>query len=85
MGYPKGTKGYLFYGPSDNKTFVSMNARFLEKDYIKIMKPRSRLILEVLLGDWSLTPIAEAVPRLMVRVALVETEPLEPRRSRRVV
>ena len=54
-GYPKGTKGYVFYSPSDNKTFVSTNARFLEEDFIKNMKPKSRPVLEELLGEEHLT------------------------------
>ena len=33
-GYPKETKGYYSYSPSDLKVFVSTNAKFLEKDYI---------------------------------------------------
>ena len=30
MGYPKETRGYLFYSRNDNKVFVSTNAKFLE-------------------------------------------------------
>ena len=33
VGYPKETKGYLFYNHKDNKVFVSTNAKFLENDY----------------------------------------------------
>ena len=29
VGYPKGTRGGLFYSPQDNKVFVSTNAMFL--------------------------------------------------------
>ena len=29
MGYPMGTKGYLFYSPKDRDIIVSTNARFL--------------------------------------------------------
>ena len=50
VGYPKRTKGYVFYSPSDNKTFVSTNAKFLEEDFMKNAKPRSRLVLEELSG-----------------------------------
>ena len=31
VGYLKGTKGYMFYDPQDQKVFVSTNARFLEE------------------------------------------------------
>ena len=30
VGYLKGTKGYIFYDPQDQKVFVSTNARFKE-------------------------------------------------------
>ena len=56
IGYPKGTKGYIFFSPTDNKTFVSTNPRFLEEEYIKNIKPRSRLIIEELLGEGSSNP-----------------------------
>ena len=39
VGYPKGTKGYMFYDPKDQKVFVSTNARFLEEDYMIDNKP----------------------------------------------
>ena len=51
VGYPKGTRGGLFYGPSDKKVFVSTNATFLKYDYIKNFKPRSKVVLEVLRFD----------------------------------
>ena len=31
VGYPKETKGYYFYNPSENKVFVARNDIFLEK------------------------------------------------------
>ena len=34
VGYPKGTKGYMFYDPQEQKVIVSTNARFLEEDYM---------------------------------------------------
>ena len=30
VGYPRGTKGYLFYDPKEERVLVSTNARFLE-------------------------------------------------------
>ena len=46
VGYPKGTKGYYFYSPSDLKVFVSTNAKFLEKDYMNEFIPKSRIVPE---------------------------------------
>ena len=39
VGYPKGTRGGLFYSPQDKKVFVSSNATFLENDYMEKFKP----------------------------------------------
>ena len=41
VGYPKETKGYYLYSPSDLKVFVSTNAKFLEKDYMNDFVARS--------------------------------------------
>ena len=30
VDYPRGTKGYLFYDPKEQRVLVSTNARFLE-------------------------------------------------------
>ena len=51
VGYPKGTRGGLFYSPQDKKVFVSTNATFLENDYMTNFKPRSKVVLEELLSD----------------------------------
>ena len=51
VGYPKGTKGYYFNSPSDLKVFVSTNAKFLEKDYMNEFIPKSRIVLNEMLGD----------------------------------
>ena len=34
IGYPKGTKGWLFYNPREQIVLVSTNTIFLEDDYI---------------------------------------------------
>ncbi|XP_073025153.1 uncharacterized protein [Primulina eburnea] len=50
VGYPKGTRGGLFYNATENKVFVSTNATFLEHKYIADFKPRSKVVLEELLA-----------------------------------
>ena len=45
VGYPKETRGYLFYSRKDNKVFVSTNAKFLENDYMNDYTSRSRVVL----------------------------------------
>ena len=46
VGYPRGTKGGLFYSPNDQKVIVSTNALFLEEDYVMNHKHRSRIVQE---------------------------------------
>ena len=48
VGYPKGTRGGLFYSFSDKKVFVSTHATFLEEDYINNFKPKRKIILKEL-------------------------------------
>lgn len=42
VGYPRGTKGYFFCSSSNNKVFVSTHVTFLEDDYMRNFKPKSR-------------------------------------------
>ena len=44
-GYPKGTFGWYFYYPGEQKVFVSANAIFLEDNYIMNHKPKGRIDL----------------------------------------
>jgi hypothetical protein len=88
VGYPRGTKGGLFYSPTDKKVIVSTNARFLEEDYVIDHKPRSKIVLEELRGErpaqTSLPPI---VQEEMPQESSIETpiDTLVPRRSGRVI
>ena len=44
VGYPKETKGGLFYDPQENRVFVSTNATFLEEGHIRNHQARSKLV-----------------------------------------
>ena len=48
VGYPKGSKGYLFYDPQEQKVIVSTNTWFLEEDYMIDNKQRSKTVLDEL-------------------------------------
>ena len=50
VGYPKETKGYYFYNPSENKVFVARKAVFLEKEFISKKNSGSRIQLEEVQG-----------------------------------
>ena len=46
MGYPKETKGYYFYIPSENKVYVARNGVFLEREFISKIVDGSKTSLE---------------------------------------
>ena len=48
IGYPKGTRGGLFYSSLEKKVIVSTNAKFFEEDYVNNFKPKSKVILKEL-------------------------------------
>ena len=82
VGYPKGTKGGLFYSPKDQTVKISTNATFLKEDYMRDFKPRSKVVIEEMVKDKTpqvndLTPISSDEP--------TNNQPhREPRRSGRV-
>ena len=61
IGYPRGTKGGLFYSPKDQKVIISTNARFLEEDYMTNHKSKVEIILQELENDRILPPIKPKV------------------------
>ena len=66
VGYPRGTKGYLFYDPKEQRVLVSTNACFLEEDYIIDNKPRSKVILDELRAK---TNEGNEIPILVTQVS----------------
>ena len=44
--YPKETKGYYFFNPSENKVFVARKAVFLEREFISKKNSGSKIQLE---------------------------------------
>ena len=54
-------KGFTFYSLEDDKTFISTNARFLEEDIMKDVKPRSKIMLEEKLGEEASTSSVRTV------------------------
>ena len=85
VGYPPVTKGYLFYSPSDKKTFVSTSAHCLEDDYIRDAKPRSRLVIEEMQEEGSSNSQVRNSSQPVSQETHSETEPSVLRRSGRVV
>ena len=51
MGYPKGTKAYLFYDLKEQRVLVSTNTCFLKEDYMIDNKPRSKVVLDELRAE----------------------------------
>ncbi|VFQ81434.1 unnamed protein product [Cuscuta campestris] len=46
VGYPKETRGYEFYHPSDNKILVARNGTFLEKEFLSAITSGRKVDLE---------------------------------------
>ena len=46
MGYPKETRGYYFYNPSEQKVFVSKHATILEKEFLQKESCGSKIELD---------------------------------------
>ena len=59
IGYPKGTYGWYFYDPREQKVFISTNAIFLEDNYIINHKPKGRIDLRETGGELSDPPTVE--------------------------
>ena len=51
VGYPRGTNGYLFYDPKEQRVLVRTNAHFLEQDYMLDNKPSSKVVLDELRAE----------------------------------
>ena len=68
IGYPIGTKGEIFYSTKDKKVFVSTHATFLEDDYIKNYKPKSKIILEELASSQEIPKTLEISPQVPMYV-----------------
>ena len=86
VGYPRGTKGYLFYDPKEQRVLVSTNARFLEHDYMLDNKPSSNVVLDELAAELS---EGDEVPTAVTQVSqppVARTQETRvPRHSGRVV
>ena len=85
VGYPKGTRGGLFYSPSDKKVFVSTNVTFLKDDYMKNFKPRSKVVPEELCSGQIRKSPSTTDERQSQETAIPIQNILVPRRSGRVV
>ncbi|KAL8133453.1 hypothetical protein AgCh_008783 [Apium graveolens] len=86
VGYPMGTKGYLFYSLKNRDVIVSTNAIFLEEDYIMNHKPMSSVVLEEPVGGTNNTHEAVVqVEQPQHNVQPVTNTAPVPRRSGRVV
>ncbi|KAA0035987.1 gag/pol protein [Cucumis melo var. makuwa] len=87
-GYPKESKGGLFYDPQENKVFVSINATFLQEDHIRNHQTCSKLVLEEISKNTTDRPSSstKVVDKTRdIGQTHLSQELGEPRRSGRVV
>ncbi|VFQ73933.1 unnamed protein product [Cuscuta campestris] len=57
VGYPKETRGYEFYHPSDNKIFVARNGTFLKKEFFSAITSGRKVDLEEIRESQEEVPI----------------------------
>ena len=78
IGYPKGTKGGIFYNPRDKKVFVSTHTTFLKNEYMNDFKPRSKVLLEEVLENKSQDDMTRVVNKdtdsMRTRVVDIDNE-----------
>ncbi|XP_075103415.1 uncharacterized protein LOC142178001 [Nicotiana tabacum] len=70
IGYPKGTKGNLFYCPKEKKVIVKTNAIFLEEDYLINHIPRSKLVLQELSNGVTNDSSLKRIPKASIDIPL---------------
>ena len=85
VGYPKETKGYYFYIPSENKVFVARNGVFLEREFISKRSSGSKIQLEEIpIQETDIEPEMEIQSDLQTDGEPEPQQPQEPRRSGRI-
>ena len=84
IGYPKGTYGWYFYDPREQKEFVSANSIFLEDDYIMNRKPKGMIVLEKVIGEHSDSPAVNSNTEQGNTMTLPSSVPV-PHRSGRII
>ena len=83
VGYPKGTKNWLFYGPREHIVLVNTNTiLFLEGDYMKDRKLNDRFDFRELSASPKCYNSMKDVPEITV-LPLLDTR--ESRRSERII
>ena len=81
MGYPKETRGYYFYNPSEGKVFVARTGVFLEKDCISKGVSGRKVELEEIRESQSIdTPMEELEKETQL---VVEEQPAQVEQDQR--
>jgi hypothetical protein len=68
VGYPRETKGYYFYNPSENKVFVARTGVFLEREFISNGTTKRKVELEEIQDPQTNEPMMEheEIPQVVV-------------------
>ena len=77
VGYPKGTRGGLFYSHSEKKVFTSTNATFLENDYVQNFKPCSKIVLEEMVTELTPTNVPSSSTRVEDEIHTLHVQPTQ--------
>ena len=84
VGYPKETKGYCFYIPSENKVFVARSVVFLEREFISKRVSGSKTSLEKVQEPQVTTEPSMEILQVSQPVVVSTFSAQGPRRSSRI-
>ena len=78
IGYPKGTKGGIFYNLRDKKVFMSTHVMFFINKYMNDFKPHSNLLLKEIyekkIPDDSIRVVEKDTDSMTTRVVDIDNE-----------
>ena len=80
VGYALNSRAYVFYVPSEQRTFVSQNAKFLEREFLLKKFSGSRLDLDEVQENQT---NIDQTPRPLKRAAMEQPQGHELRRTSR--
>ena len=74
VGHPKVTRVYYFYSTEEKKVFVNTSTIFLEENYMKDFKPKSKLVLEELTVDVISSSVEDKIEKALRKDKSLETQ-----------
>ena len=77
VGYPKGTRGGLFYSHSEKKVCTSTNTTFLENDYVQNFNHHSKVVLEEMVKELTPTNVPSSSTQVDDEIPTLHVQPTQ--------